>query len=228
MAKQYGILVDISSCIGCGVCVIACKQENNLSPNIDDIPGTRGIAWNQVLSIAEGVYPELLMFYLYLHCMHCENPPCLEACPKDAIYKREDGVVLIAKGKCNACEDQPGQIRLCIPACPYSAIQFNQDKGTVEACTFCVHRLEVGLEPACVRACLGRCLIFGDLNDPDSRIAQKVKEAGDRAFVLKLEEECGPSILYINPDGVNLAKVSPLNEVKPIFGYKSNYVKPVM
>ena len=160
--------------------------------------------------------------------MHCAQPPCVEACPKDAIYKREDGVVLIAKGKCNACEDQPGQIKLCMTACPYSAIQLNHEKGVVEACTFCVHRLEVGLEPACVRACLGRCLIFGDLNDPDSEISQKVKEAGDRVFILKPEEESGPSIWYISPEGANLDKVSLLTKVKPVFGYKSNYVKPTM
>ena len=115
-----------------------------------------------------------------------------------------------------------------MPACPYSAVQFNPKKSTVEACTFCVHRLEVGLEPACVRACLGRCLTFGDLNDPDSEIARKVKEAGDRVFTLKPEEECGPSIWYINPDGVNLDKISPLTKFKPVFGYKSDYVKPTM
>lgn len=222
MAKQYGILVDVAYCLGCGVCVAACKQENNLPPYINDRPGTIGLAWNQVLQISDGVYPDLSRYPFPLHCVHCENPPCVEACPKDAIYRNENGIVLIAKGKCNACVDQPEGIKKCIPACPYGAVQFSEEKGVVEACTLCAHRIEADadLEPACVRACIGRCLAFGDLNDPNSKISQKIKEAGDSVFVLKPEKGTNPSLRYIKPPGVSLDKVANLDKAVVMYGYE--------
>lgn len=225
MSKRYGILVDIGSCWGCGVCVVACKQENGLPPNIDDKPGTRGLAWNQVLRILDGIYPDLSGQYLYIHCMHCENPPCLEACPVDgAIYKREDGLVLIDKSKCDGCKDEP-KGPACIPACPYGALQFNDKKTVVEACTLCVQRLNAGLEPACVRACLGRALTFGDFNDPDSNVSKGLRLAGDRVFILKPERRTEPSVRYIRPPGVSLEKVSRLDKTEVIYGFqKQAYV----
>lgn len=222
MSKDYGILVDVGSCIGCGVCVAACKQENDLPPYIDDRPGTIGLAWNQVLQISDGVYPDLSRHYLHLHCMHCARPPCVESCPKDAICKREDGIVLITGDKCNACEDQTEGIKKCIPACPYGAIQFSEEKGVVEACTLCVHRIDAGadLEPVCVRACIARCLTFGDFGDPDSEVSQKVREAGDNVFVLKPEEGSKPSVRYIKPPGVGLDQVARLDKAVVMYGFK--------
>lgn len=221
VSKDYGILVDVGSCLGCGVCVTACKQENDLPPYIDDRPGTIGLAWNQVLSISEGVYPDLSRHYLHVHCMHCAVPPCVPACPKEAISKREeDGVVLIAKSRCDACVDQPEGIKKCIPACPYGAIQFSEEKNVVEACTLCVHRIDADLEPACVRACIARCLTFGDLNNPDSQISQKITEVGDRVFVLKPEEGSRPSIRYIAPEGIGAGRVSCLDKTAVMYGFK--------
>jgi tetrathionate reductase subunit B len=230
MTKRYGLLVDIAYCLGCGICVAACKQENNLPPETNDIqvPGMPQLAWNQVLSITEGSYPELRVNSLPSHCNHCENPPCLPACPKEAVSKRIDGIVLIAMDKCNACDDQPGQIKKCIPACPYGAIQFNTKKNVVETCTFCVHRIEVGQEPACVRACLGRCLTFGDFSDSNSEVSQAAKKAGRRLFVLQPEKKTGPAVKYISPRGVDLKKISPLARAKPIYGYGADYVKPTV
>ena len=220
MAKQYGILVDVNSCIGCGVCVIACKQEHNLPPHTDDRPGTTGLAWNKVVQITEGKYPDISIEYLYVQCMHCAAPPCVEACPKDAIHKREDGIVLIDKAKCNACADQPDGVKKCIPACPYGAIQFNEEESVAQAYTLCVHRIEENLKPACVRACVGNCLLFGDLGDPNSEVSQKVREAGDRVFVLKPEKETNPSLRYIRPPGVSLDKVSFIDKAEIIYGFK--------
>jgi len=219
MTKQYGIAVDINSCIGCGICVIACKQEHNLSPHVDDVPGTRGAAWNQVLSMLEGTYPDLSMQYLYLHCMHCENPPCVEACPVEgALTKREDGIVLIDKEKCDGCKGKSEGPR-CIPACPYGAIQFDASKGVAEACTLCAHLVDAGHEPACVKACLGGTLTFGDLNDPNSKISKALKAAGDRVFVLKAEKGTNPSVRYIRPEGVNVERVTNIAKAKLMYGF---------
>ncbi len=220
MNKQYGILVDIEKCLGCGICVIACKQENNLPPHAEDVPGTVGIAWNQVAQIVEGKYPNATVEYLYSQCMHCSSPPCVDACPKGAIYKREDGIVIIAESKCNACSDQTGGIKKCISACPYGAIQFNIEKKVVQSCTLCSHRVESGLDPACVRACIGTCLEFGDLNDPGSEISQKIKKLADRVFVLKPEKNTKPSVRYIMPHGMGKNNISRLEKAEKIYGFK--------
>lgn len=227
MAKQYGIAVDISSCIGCGLCVMACKQEHNLPPNVDDVPGTDGRAWNQVLELLQGIYPDLSGYYLYLQCMHCENLPCRDACPiEGAIYKREDGLVLFDRQKCNGCRDKPEGPR-CIPACPYGVIQFNDKETVAEACALCVHLIDAGLEPACVRACPGGTLIFGDLNDRNSKASQALRAAGDRVFVLKPERGTNPSVRYIRPRRVSLDRVSNIDKAKWLYGFKKPKVKPL-
>ncbi len=220
MTKQYGIAVDIGTCIGCGICIIACKQEHNLPPYVDDVPGTAGTAWNQVLSMLEGTYPNLSMYYLPLHCMHCEKPPCVEACPiKGALSKRDDGLVIIDKEKCDGCKNKSGGPR-CIPVCPYGALQLNGKKGVVEGCNLCAHLIDSGLDPACVKACLGGTLIFGDLNNPDSKVSQTLKAAGDRVFVLKPEKETIPCIRYIRPEGVSVKRVSNIAKAKKLYGFK--------
>ncbi|MFC1846333.1 4Fe-4S dicluster domain-containing protein [Chloroflexota bacterium] len=220
MSTKYGILVNIEECLGCGVCVIACKQENGLPPHTDDRPGTIGIAWNQVLSLLDGVYPDLSMYYLYLHCMHCENPPCIPSCPKGAIQKRDDGIVLIAKSKCDACRNEPDGIKKCTVACPYGAIQFNEQRGVVEACTMCLHRVEAGQDPACVNACMGGALTFGDLNDSGSKISQAIAAAKDRVFVLLPEKGTSPSVQYVKPREASLKRVSRLDKAVKMYGFE--------
>ena len=213
MTTQYGILVDISSCVGCGVCVIACKQENGLPPNIDDAPGKDWPAWQWVLPIGpKGVYPDLSMHYLPVMCMHCEYPPCREACPiPGAIYKREDGVVLVDKDKCDGCKDFVG-VPKCIPACPYQVIQFDEKKGIVEFCTLCAHRIDTGLEPACVKTCPTGAMNFGDRDKmvtlANERLAQ-AKSKFPKAVVTGLDDlrcfylladEAGKYYLYASVD----------------------------
>jgi Fe-S-cluster-containing dehydrogenase component len=220
VSTKYGILVNIEECLGCGVCVIACKQENGLPPNTDDVPGTRGIAWNQVLGLLEGVYPDLSMYYLYLHCMHCENPPCIGSCPRDAIHKRDDGIILISKIKCDACRNESDGMKKCTVACPYGAIQFNGQRGVVEACTMCVHLVEASQEPACVKACMGGALTFGDLNSPDSKISQAIAAAKERIFVLLPEKGTNPSVQYVRPQEVSLDRVSQMENATKMYGFK--------
>jgi Fe-S-cluster-containing dehydrogenase component len=200
VSTKYGILVNIEECLGCGVCVIACKQENGLPPNTDDVPGTRGIAWNQVLGLLEGVYPDLSMYYLYLHCMHCENPPCIGSCPRDAIHKRDDGIILISKIKCDACRNESDGMKKCTVACPYGAIQFNGQRGVVEA--------------------WGGALTFGDLNSPDSKMSQAIAAAKERIFVLLPEKGTNPSVQYVRPQEVSLDRVSQMENATKMYGFK--------
>jgi len=137
-------------------------------------------------------------------CQHCENPPCVDVCPTGASFKRADGIVLVDKHTCIGC-------RYCMMACPYKARSFVHEtlvdqkpnaprgKGTVESCTFCVHRIDSDRIPACVEACSdtgGGALLFGDLNDPDSEIAKRVARYASQQ--IRADLGLNPGIRYRN------------------------------
>jgi len=172
---RWGMLIDTNQCKeGCNDCVSACNTENGLSGGTlpTDSQWIRKIEIKDVSSGRELSLPMM--------CQHCEHPPCVDVCPTNASMKRADGIVLVDKHRCIGC-------RYCMMACPYKARSFvheplsdqNPDvprgKGTVEACTLCVHRIDQGLKPACSEACPNKAILFGDLNDANSEIAQKVR-----------------------------------------------------
>lgn len=221
--KQYGMVVDISNCIGCDVCIIDCKQENKLSPTENDIPGSREWpVWIKVYRLLKGTYPNLSMNYLPVMCLNCKSPPCLEACPYQAIYRREDSIVLIDERHCDGCKNISGGPK-CISACPYDAIYLDDRKNVAMKCTLCAHRIDAGLEPACVKACEGRCLIWGDLGDPNSEASRVLRAAGDKAFMLKPESGANPSVWYIRPENLSPNQISGL--MKKIGSSKSPTAK---
>lgn len=188
MTKQYALLFDLRRCIGCRTCVIACKLENNLEV---------GDNWIQVFSAngslndsPQGKYPQLSLVWRPVACMHCQNPPCRGACPEEAIYKREDGIVLIDEKKCTGC-------LLCQPACPYDVIHFKEGENLADKCTLCCHRIDQGLIPNCARECIWGAILFGDINDPKSKVAKLI--ARRKGFVLKPEKKSLPSNHYLPP-----------------------------
>ena len=154
---QIGWIIDLTRCTGCHTCEVACKTENNTDPIRSPLPlasawTAKQVNWRRVLEIESGSYPNTKRAFYTMSCHHCAHPACLEACPVGAIEKRgEDGVVLIDQNACVGC-------KYCSTACPYGAPQFNETTGKTEKCTFCVHRLDESLEPACVTSCLGGAL----------------------------------------------------------------------
>lgn len=142
--RQYGLVFDERRCIGCRTCVIACKVENNLDAGSWMRVLTRGGATSDSPA---GTYPGLSLSWQPDTCRHCQNPPCLEACPSEAVHKRPDGIVLIDREKCTGC-------RVCADACPYDAIRFDPGEGYAQKCTLCSHRIDRGLEPFCVKECI--------------------------------------------------------------------------
>lgn len=179
-AVRWGMLVDTSKCSnGCNACVEACNNEHGLGTEQHSNPEqqTQYIRKVELRNKSTGASHSLPMM-----CQHCETPPCADVCPTGASFKRADGIVLVDRHICIGC-------RYCMMACPYKARSFVHEtltdqrpytprgKGCVESCTMCVHRIDAGREPACVEACANsgeRAIIFGDLNDPNSEIAQKV------------------------------------------------------
>jgi len=176
-AVRWGLLIDANRCAaGCDACVSACNRENGLS----GATGETDAQWIRKIELRDprtGRRASLPMM-----CQHCQHPPCVDVCPTGASFRRADGVVLVDKHICIGC-------RYCMMACPYKARSLVHEpldgqrpdvprgKGTVESCTLCVHRLDRGAAPACVEACAaaGRgAIVFGDLNDPASEIAQRV------------------------------------------------------
>ena len=189
MVKQYGLVFDLRRCIGCNTCVIACKMENNL----EELHS----CWMKVYTnsgaaadIPVGKYPNLSLSWEPTTCMHCHEPPCAEACPEEAIYKRADGIVLIDKEKCTGCE-------LCLPACPYDTIQFNVKENLAEKCTLCSPRIEQGLLPFCVKECIWGAIHFGDTGDPNSEVSRLISNR--KGYTLKPEHGTQPASYYLAP-----------------------------
>jgi tetrathionate reductase subunit B len=196
---HWVMVIDLRKCIGCHACTVACKSANNVPVGVYR-------TWVQVietgtmephpdgsvLTEAGAFEPGVHRFSLPRLCNHCDNPPCVEVCPVQATFKREDGLVLIDYPKCIGCG-------ACIQACPYDARFFNPIQQTADKCTFCVDQLDRGLLPACVTSCVGRARVFGDLNHPDSEVSQLLAEYPTER--LKTELGCDPQVFYIDLDG---------------------------
>lgn len=158
--KQMAMRIDLDRCIGCHTCTVACQMENGLAPGLALIPvQTLG----GVQDVPQGSFPSLYMDYVPRPCAHCQNPPCAEACPTEALYQREDGLVLVDASLCTGCGD-------CMPACPYGAISLDAD-NIARKCDLCASRLDKGLEPFCVICCPTRAISVGIFEEVDQALA---------------------------------------------------------
>jgi len=151
---RYAMVVDTHRCVGCADCVMACKTENGVP---------LGYCRDWIVQDTWGSYPKLHLEIRSERCNHCANAPCVRCCPTAASHIVEGGIVLVSPQKCIGC-------KACITACPYDARYVHPD-GYVDKCTFCVHRVRAGKDPACVEVCPTHCLHFGDLDDPNSVVS---------------------------------------------------------
>ncbi len=197
-AARWGMLIDLNRCVaGCDACVRACNAENGLDP----VPTPTSAQWLRIVQLEQADTGRRAQ--LPVMCQHCAEPPCVDVCPTGASFKRVDGIVLVDRHRCIGC-------RYCMLACPYKARSFvhaplaNQrpevprGQGCVEGCTLCVHRIDRGQYlSACAEACAQaghRAIVFGDLNDRSSEIAQRLRELGGSA--LRADLQLHPAVRY--------------------------------
>jgi Fe-S-cluster-containing dehydrogenase component len=208
---EWVFIVDTTKCIGCGRCVRACKQENNvpMEPEftrtwIERYVQTVDGEWHVdspeagmhgfVSPEANAAIADLSItksFFLPKLCNQCEKPPCVQVCPVAATYKTGDGIVLVDRDKCIGC-------RYCIQACPYGARYLDPHEHVADKCTWCYHRITRGLMPACVEVCPVGARRFGDLRDPESDVSKYIEEL--RLYVLKEDLGTRPRVHYTQLD----------------------------
>ncbi len=204
---RYGMAIDLSRCIGCNTCAVACKVSNNLPKDVWwNVVHTEG---RDFADTSKGTYGgEMQLSWPPVNCMHCENAVCEEVCPTGATVKRDDGIVTVDEETCIGCKS-------CMEACPYDVRRLIENEpeyylelpigdpaakshkgGTVEKCDFCAGRIDRGEKPACMELCPGRARYWGDLDDPESEVSQFL--SGRNATVLLEEEGTSPSVYYVS------------------------------
>ncbi|MBN1628653.1 MAG: carboxypeptidase regulatory-like domain-containing protein [Thermoleophilia bacterium] len=182
------MIIDITKCNGCHNCQIACKDEhcgNDWTPIAKPQPLT-GQFWTKVVDKVRGQVPKVRVTYDHTICQHCDDAPCIKACPEKAIYKRPDGLVVIDPTICKGSHN-------CIEACPYpGVIFFNEDLRIAQKCTFCAHLIDKGwTETRCSEVCPTDAFVFGEEDDP------QIKELIAKAEVLHPEFGTKPRVYYI-------------------------------
>lgn len=197
--SKYAMAIDLSRCMGCNACVIACKVEHS-APN--------GILLTKILEKEIGCYPNANRQFVPVLCNHCETPACIPVCPTTATYKRPDGIVLIDADRCIGCG-------ACIEACPYDQRFYVADertcfpsgegnyvnphahkapKGVPVKCDFCFHRVDQGRAPACVETCPTQARIFGLVDGGEKPLNSVISR--ENTYTLLPEKGTSPNVFY--------------------------------
>ncbi|MFK7936603.1 MAG: 4Fe-4S dicluster domain-containing protein, partial [Saprospiraceae bacterium] len=183
---KLGFVIDNRKCIGCHACTTACKSEH-------DVPVGVNRTW--VKQVEKGEFPDTRRLFSVMRCNHCTDAPCVTICPTEALFFREDGIVDFDKDRCIGCKS-------CMQACPYDALYIDPQTHTAAKCNYCAHRVDVGLEPACVNVCPEHAIISGDMDDPTSEISNLLARQATK--VRKPEKGTNPNLFYIDADDVSI------------------------
>lgn len=212
--KRWGFVVNATKCVGCGMCVKACKNENEIPMDVKvsrtwveryiqlkdgeviiDSPEEARNGFIKNDPSGRTIKEEDISkgFFVPKLCNQCEKPSCVQVCPVGATYKTEDGVVLVDRTWCIGCA-------YCIQNCPYGARFIHPVHNVAEKCTFCYHRITKGLNSACMDACAFGARKIGDINDPNSEVHKLINS--NRVMVLKPEYGNEPMVFYIGLDHI--------------------------
>ena len=183
---KYGFIIDNRKCIGCHACTTACKSEHDVAV---------GVNRTYVKQVEKGEFPDTRRIFSVMRCNHCTDAPCVEICPTEALFTREDGIVDFDNNRCIGCKS-------CMQACPYDALYIDPDTHTAAKCNYCAHRVDVGREPACVTVCPEHAIIAGDMENANTEISQLL--ARQQVKVRKPEKGTNPNLFYIDGDDASL------------------------
>jgi Fe-S-cluster-containing dehydrogenase component len=189
---RYGMVIDITKCTGCYNCFLACRDEfaGNTYPGYAAAQPMSGQNWMRVIEKERGQYPKVKVAYTPVTCMQCEDASCIKMAQNGAVYRRADGIVMIDPEKAK------GQKQL-VSACPYRAIEWNEEKGVPQKCILCAHLLDKGEKvPRCVESCPTGALVFGDLDDSSSEAAKLV--ASGKTELLHPEYGLKEKVSYVS------------------------------
>jgi Fe-S-cluster-containing dehydrogenase component/formate-dependent nitrite reductase membrane component NrfD len=186
---NFGFIIDNRKCIGCHACTVACKAEH-------DVP--LGVNRTWVKYIEKGEFPNTRRLFSVMRCNHCDDAPCVEICPVTALFKRDDGIVDFDNRRCIGC-------KACTQGCPYDALYIDPATHTAAKCNYCAHRVDIGLEPACVNVCPEHAIISGNMDDPLSEISQLL--AREQVTARKVEKGTRPKLFYIEGDDAALKPI---------------------
>ncbi len=183
---NFGFIIDNRKCIGCHACTVACKAEHDVAVGVNR-------TW--VKYIEKGEYPHTRRLFSVMRCNHCDDAPCVEICPVEALYLRKDGIVDFDNRRCIGC-------KACMQACPYDALYIDPETHTAAKCNYCTHRVDIGLEPACVNVCPEHAIISGDMDNPNSEISRLLSR--EQVTARKVEKGTNPKLFYIEGDEASL------------------------
>lgn len=183
---RLGFAIDNRACIGCHACTVACKAEHETP---------LGVNRTWVKYIEKGEFPNTRRSFQVTRCNHCEDAPCVEICPVTSLFHRPDGIVDFDPTRCIAC-------KACMNACPYDALHLDPATQTAAKCNYCTHRVDRGLEPACVVVCPVEAIVSGDLDDPESRISRL--DRLQRVQYPKVEKGTRPKLFYVGGETAGL------------------------
>lgn len=176
---RFGMVIDTKLCVGCNDCVVACNAEN-------DVPS--GCYRDWITTEVHGTFPNVTLEFRTERCNHCENPPCVSACPTRASHVSDPGgIVMVDHDKCIGC-------KACVVACPYGA-RYIHPQGYADKCTFCHHRVKEGKDPACVAVCPMHAMTFGDLDEPTSTVRWLL--GARKSHTLLPEAGTRPRVFYL-------------------------------
>lgn len=186
---RYGMVIDVNTCVGCYNCFLTCRDEyaGNDYPGYSAAQPMSGMNWMKVNEIERGQYPHVKVDHVPVTCAHCDSAACVTLDQTGAIYLRADGIVLIDPEK---AKGNQGLVGLC----PYRQIEWNEELQLAQKCTMCAHLLDKGdPEPRCVESCPSGALVFGDLDDPSSKVAALVASGTE---VMHPEYAMGDKVTY--------------------------------
>ena len=188
--NKWNLIIDVAQCHDCNNCFLACKDEyfDNDFPPYSLAQPRHGHRWIDILRKERGQYPKVDVSYLPLPCMHCDKAPCVMESKDEAVYKRDDGIVMIDPEKAKGQKD-------ILDMCPYGAIWWNEEKEVPQKCTLCVHLLDDGWEqPRCVQACPTGAMRIVHVEDSEM---EELKES-EKLKVYQPQYQTVPRVYYKN------------------------------